>query len=83
MHCTRVTRLGYSLWRLHPAQGLSVCVTACEVMTSLMEERRSIAHSSEKLQYNFCSMSVKVTYKGGVFEPLEKVDGASAGKIYW
>ena len=27
-------------------------------------------------------MSIKVSYKDGVFEPLEKVAGATPGKIY-
>jgi predicted DNA-binding antitoxin AbrB/MazE fold protein len=27
-------------------------------------------------------MSVKVTYRDGVFEPLEKVDGAEPGGVY-
>ena len=27
-------------------------------------------------------MSIKVSYKDGVFEPLEKVEGARPGKIY-
>ena len=27
-------------------------------------------------------LSIKVSYKDGVFEPLEKVEGAKPGKIY-
>lgn len=27
-------------------------------------------------------MSIKVSYKDGVFEPLEKVEGAKPGKVY-
>ena len=27
-------------------------------------------------------MSIKVTFRGGVFEPLEKVEGAEPGAIY-
>ena len=27
-------------------------------------------------------MSIKAAYKNGVFEPLEKVDGARVGQIY-
>jgi len=27
-------------------------------------------------------MSVKAAYKNGVFEPLEKVEGAKPGKVY-
>ena len=27
-------------------------------------------------------MSIKVSYKGGVFEPLDKVEGAQPGAIY-
>ena len=27
-------------------------------------------------------MSIKVSYKDGVFEPLEQVEGAKPGKIY-
>ena len=27
-------------------------------------------------------MSIKVSYKDGVFEPLEKMEGAKPGKIY-
>jgi hypothetical protein len=34
------------------------------------------------VRYNLRSMSIKVTYKDGIFEPLEDVEGVSPGQIY-
>jgi hypothetical protein len=42
-----------------------------------------LAGPGEQRRYNCgVNMSIKVTYKDGVFEPLERVEGARPGTIY-